>query len=306
MQARTGSQRLPGKVLADLGGRPVLGVLLDRLRGAVVDRLVVATTDGRADDPVVALAEAHGADVVRGPEDDVLARFRQVIDRYRPSTIVRITADCPFVDRGLLAECVARQRESGADYASNTVIRTFPDGLDVEVVAAAALLEADEESTDPFEREHVTPFIYRRPERYRLAAVVGQRALGHLRWTLDTTDDLDALRALAAATDDPSTAAWEDVLRADPQGATVPPGPWWRPALPGEETLVGGVVDDPGVRHLILVGAATPPAVATISVTSGRGRVELLWPSGVEDPAARDALARGLAGEAQLREVELG
>jgi spore coat polysaccharide biosynthesis protein SpsF (cytidylyltransferase family) len=207
-----GSTRLPGKVLADLGGMPTLAFMLARLASVDVDRLVVATSDRPADDAIVGVAEAVGIGVVRGPEADVLARYAAVLDAYPADTVVRLTADCPLCDPALVSEVLGRHRAEGADYTSNILRRTFPDGLDVEVVAASALREADNEATDVYEREHVTPFIYRRPARYHLVNVESGDDLGAERWTLDTEQDLERLRDIVARLEDPIHAGWRDVL----------------------------------------------------------------------------------------------
>ena len=211
VQARMGSTRLPGKVLADLDGRPLLAFLLARLAPLKVDHVVVATSTSGADDTVAEVAEDAGAAVVRGPEDDVLARFALVLERHPADAVIRLTADCPLTDPALVQHVADAWHDAGADYASNTLVRTFPDGLDVEVVAADALRAAATEATDPFEREHVTPFVYRRPDRFRLADVRHPTDLSHLRWTVDTADDLDRVRRLVAATGDPA-APWEAFL----------------------------------------------------------------------------------------------
>ena len=194
VQARAGSTRLPGKVLMPVGGRPMLAFMLARLESVRCDDLVVATsTDGR-DDAVAEVAAAAGVSVVRGSESDVLARFVAALDAHPADVVVRLTADCPLIDPAVVNEAIAVRAATGADYASNTLVRTYPDGLDVEVLTADALRAAAAEAVDPVEREHVTPFVYRRPERFRLAAVVGPEPLGDLRWTVDTADDLDRIR----------------------------------------------------------------------------------------------------------------
>ncbi|MCU1448125.1 MAG: acylneuraminate cytidylyltransferase [Acidimicrobiales bacterium] len=207
-----GSTRLPGKVLAELAGRPALALMLDRLEGVAADHVVVATSEEGADDAVAAVAVGRGVPVVRGPEQDVLARFEAVLDEFPSDDVVRLTADCPLTDPALVATALTRHRETGADYTSNTLERTFPDGLDVEVVRAVVLREAASESSDPVEREHVTPFVYRRPERYLLASFVSGEDLGAERWTLDTAADLERLRDIVRRLDDPATAGWNDIL----------------------------------------------------------------------------------------------
>jgi spore coat polysaccharide biosynthesis protein SpsF len=212
VQARAGSTRLPGKVLMSVAGRPMLAFMLERLAGTHVDRLVVATSTDRRDDAVAEVAAAAGVAVVRGSESDVLARFAMALDTHPADVVVRLTADCPLIDPALVDEVVAARAAAGADYASNTIVRTYPDGLDVEVLTAGALSTAAAEATDPAEREHVTPFVYRRPERFRLVSVVGPEALGHERWTVDTADDLERVRAIVAQLDDPIGAGWRDIL----------------------------------------------------------------------------------------------
>lgn len=212
VQARMGSTRLPGKVLADLGGRPVLQLMLERLARAHVDHLVVATSDLPGDDPVADLAGRLGVDVVRGPEADVLARFLVALDRFPADDVVRLTADCPLADPLIVDSAIGLHRRTGGDYTSNTLERTFPDGLDVEVVRSEALRQAGAEAVDPAEREHVTPFVYRRPSRFALASLEADERLGHERWTLDTPDDLARLREIVARLDDPVCAGWHDVL----------------------------------------------------------------------------------------------
>ena len=221
VQARMGSTRLPGKVLAELGGRSVLALLLARLGTAGLGPAVVATSHLERDDILAAEAARLGAVVVRGPEDDVLSRFAATLERVPADRVVRLTADCPLLDPQLVLAALALHRTSGADYTSNTLERTFPDGLDVEVIEADALMEAAVEATDPFEREHVTPFLYRRPDRYRLASLETPALLGHERWTLDTPEDLDQLRTIVAGLADPVRAGWREVLAvAGRQGGT--------------------------------------------------------------------------------------
>jgi spore coat polysaccharide biosynthesis protein SpsF len=212
LQARMGSSRLPGRVVAELAGRPALAFMLDRLARLAVDQLVVATSTAAADARVEEVAKEKGVTVVRGPEDDVLARFIVALDAYPAMQVVRLTGDCPLMDPALVATALEVHAREGADYTSNTVVRTFPDGLDVEVVTAAALREAYEEAVDPAEREHVTPFVYRRPDRYRLAGFESGDDLGAERWTLDTAADLERIRDIVDQLDDPVGAGWREML----------------------------------------------------------------------------------------------
>lgn len=239
VQARMGSSRLPGKVLTDLGGQPVLGLMLERLARAHVDHLVVATSDLPGDDPVAAFAESVGVSVVRGSEADVLGRFLVALDRFPADDVVRLTADCPLIDPVVVDAAIGLHRRTGADYTSNTLERTFPDGLDVEVVRADALRVAGAEAEIADEREHVTPFVYHRPGRFTLAALETGEHLGHERWTLDTADDLERLRAIVVGLDDPVHAGWHDVLAV----AGVQDGPPRRLSLAGDVHFVNHPLD---------------------------------------------------------------
>ena len=220
LQARMGSTRLPGKVLADLGGTTMLDFLLDRL-ASLPWPVVVATSDLDQDDPVATAAADHGVQVVRGPEKDVLARYRLALDETGADLIVRLTADCPLLDPALVEEVVAAQAETDADYASNTVVRCFPDGLDVEAMTASALRAADAEANDPEDREHVTPFIWRRPDRFAATQVVTDPPRGLERWTVDTADDLARVRHVVATVPHDTT-SWQEILAT--VGAQEPPG----------------------------------------------------------------------------------
>lgn len=196
------SSRLPGKVLADLAGAPMILRQIERLRRArMLTRIIVATSDRPGDDVLHDTLDRSGVAVFRGPLDDVLARFIGAMDAFGPvETVVRLTADCPLADPAVVDATITHFKGTGADYVSNTgEPRTFPKGLDVEVFRAGALREAAAESDDPYDREHVTPFLYRRPERYALAFHAQDGDEGEVRWTVDRPDDLDFVRAVYEA-----------------------------------------------------------------------------------------------------------
>jgi spore coat polysaccharide biosynthesis protein SpsF len=213
IQARTGSTRLPGKVLLPLLDRPLLAHVVRRVaRATLVDTTVVATTTARRDDPIVELAGREGWLVERGSEDDLLSRYVGSARRHQAEVVVRITSDCPMIDPQLIDDVVAALDRAGADYASNTLEpRTFPRGLDVEAMTMAALELADAEDRDPISREHATPHIYRHPDRFRLVAVRHPIDLSAHRWTVDTRADFELVRRLyeALGGDDFS---WRDAL----------------------------------------------------------------------------------------------
>lgn len=194
VQARMGSSRLPGKVLKDIAGRPMLSYQMERLRRVKrAERIVVATTDQPADDAVERFCQKEKIACVRGSEHDVLARYRLAIERFPADVVVRITADCPLIDPAIVDEAIAAYEP---DYVSNMLETTYPYGMAVEVFSAQALREAHREAKDPAEREHVTPFIYRHPERYRLRSLTMAPNLSHHRWTVDTPEDFELVSRL--------------------------------------------------------------------------------------------------------------
>ena len=189
-----GSSRLPGKVLKDIAGRPMLSYQMERLRRVKrAERIVVATTDQPADDAVERFCQKEKIACVRGSEHDVLARYHLAIERFPADVVVRITADCPLIDPAIVDEAIAAYEP---DYVSNMLETTYPYGMAVEVFSAQALREAHREAKDPAEREHVTPFIWRRPQRYRLKSLTMTPNLSHHRWTVDTPEDFELVSRL--------------------------------------------------------------------------------------------------------------
>lgn len=186
------STRLPGKVLLSLLGKPMLARQVERLlRAEAIDKLIIATSSDEADDPIAALAEEMGVGVHRGSADDVLDRFYQSAEPYRPSHVVRLTADCPLADWTLIDRAVDIARSGLVDYASTALRPTWPDGLDAEVMTFAALEIAWREARTPVDREHVTPFIVNNPQRFRQASVESPVDLSAMRWTVDEPRDFD-------------------------------------------------------------------------------------------------------------------
>jgi spore coat polysaccharide biosynthesis protein SpsF len=200
IQARMGSTRLPGKVLKPIAGRPMLLHLLDRLRRCLlVDRIVVATSMLPVDDPIAELCERDSCTVVRGPELDVLARFAQAAQATGATTVVRVTADCPLLEPELVDYAIENFTTGTCDYLTNMRPPTWPYGMAVEVMTRRALDEAAAEARDPSEREHVTPFLYWRPERYRIRSITRQPDLSTHRWTVDTPEDFELVSRILGA-----------------------------------------------------------------------------------------------------------
>lgn len=193
LQARMSSTRLPGKVLMPLVGEPMLARQIERLRRAKnIGRLVVATSTDPSDDAINVLCRALRVACFRGSLKDVLGRYHGALRAFGPSeTVVRLTGDCPLADPEVIDATIDLHFKEGADYTSNTGDLTFPKGLDVEVFKAEHLETAFREAGDPYEREHVTPFLYRNPDRFVRASLECDPPMGHLRWTVDTPEDFE-------------------------------------------------------------------------------------------------------------------
>jgi spore coat polysaccharide biosynthesis protein SpsF len=219
IQARLSSTRLPGKVLRPLGGRSVLSWVI-RAAAATrnIDAVILATSEDPDDDPVAAEAARCGAEVVRGPLDDVLARFTKAVREHPCDALVRLTADCPLHDPALIAQVVGLWRtEPTLDHVSNFVVRRYPRGFDTELVRVDVLDEQDRTATGGH-REHVTSNIYTQPSVYSCGGVVPGADDSDLRVTLDTAADAALLEGVVAELGD-GIPRWQDVvalLRARP------------------------------------------------------------------------------------------
>jgi len=213
IQARMGSTRLPGKVLMDLGGRTVLARVVRRLRRAkFVGDVVVATTTRDADSAIIREAERLGVRHFCGSELDVLDRYYQAAQWAGAEAIVRITSDCPLLDPGITDETIRAFLESRPDYASNALQRTYPRGLDTEVMTWDALARTWREAQKPYQRTHVTPYIYENPHLFNIRRVTGEIDYSHHRWTLDTEQDLAFIRAIYDRMGGDDGFDWHDVL----------------------------------------------------------------------------------------------
>ena len=214
IQARMGSTRLPGKVLAELAGRSMLCRVCDRAgRATLVDRVVVATTLWPDDEQIVAECDRLRVPCFRGSARDVLDRYYQAAAAWRADVVVRITADCPLIDPQVIDLVICAFLQHRADYASNTLRRTWPRGLDAEVMTAAALARACREAGRPYQRSHVTPYIYQHPRWFRLLPVTGPEDLGQTRWTVDLPEDLDFVRAVYSRLAGHEPFSWRHVQR---------------------------------------------------------------------------------------------
>jgi spore coat polysaccharide biosynthesis protein SpsF len=190
-----GSRRLPGKTLVNIVGKPMLTHVIERLRGSeLLEGIVVATTTKNADDPIVELAQELKVYVFRGGEDDVLDRYYQAFREYPADCIVRVSSDCALTDPHVADNVISYYLKGCYDYVSNTLKRTYPDGLDVEVFSFNALEKAWKEERWTSGREHVTPYIWKNPDKFRLANVENAVDLSHLRWCVDEERDLEFVR----------------------------------------------------------------------------------------------------------------
>ena len=214
IQARMASTRLPGKVLADLAGKPVLGWVVRAARATLgVDDVWIATSTAAADGAVAAWCKANGVSVHRGSESDVLDRYAGAAKASGAYIVVRITADCPLLDPAVIAQTIRLRAVTGADYASNVDPPTWPDGLDCEVLTTKSLFVAAAEATRESDREHVTPFVRNNRDRFTAETLVAPLpGLAAERWTLDTSEDLELLSALAARLRSDHPPSYLDVL----------------------------------------------------------------------------------------------
>ena len=208
-----GSTRLPGKVLMDLGGQSVLSRVVRRLaRAKLLQQIVVATSVAPADDAIMAACLRLQVPCFRGSEGDVLDRYYQTARDWPSDAVVRITADCPLIDPEVVDQTIGMFLSSGADYTSNVTPRTYPRGLDTEVFTVAGLERCWREAREPHQREHVTPFFYECPGRFRISSLSGPEDYSRYRLTLDTPEDLQLLRAVYASFDNRDTVSWQEVV----------------------------------------------------------------------------------------------
>src|SRR5574342_955464 len=232
IQGRMGSSRLPGKILADIAGQPMLQRVFTRAsRAASLDETIFATTTDPSDDPVAEFCRLSGIPFTRGSLYDVLDRYYQAARELRVDVVVRITADCPVIDPALIDAVAAPVLDGKFDFACNRLPppwhRTYPIGLDVEACTFGALEEAWKEAAEPQHREHAMPYLYEgvelKPRRPGLEAGISPRGFkvallhhttdfGDYRWTVDTAEDLEFIRQVFARFDGRDDFSWKDIL----------------------------------------------------------------------------------------------
>lgn len=186
------STRLPGKILKKVNGRSLLEYQIERLQKVTAnDEIIIATTQNKLDLPIVEWCKQFSISYFRGSENDVLARYYEAAKQYKADIVVRVTSDCPLLDYRIVDQAIHQFRNNIAklDYVSNSIEETYPRGMDVEVFSFKVLKEAYEQAVEIPDREHVTPYIYRRPDKYRLFNISYKKNSSHHRWTVDTGDD---------------------------------------------------------------------------------------------------------------------
>lgn len=195
IQARMTSARLPGKVLTNIEGKPMVWHVVNRLKYSKnLNEIILAIPDTRKNDILEKFAEDNKIKYFRGSEKDVLYRYYEAAKKFKCDVTVRITSDCLLIDPRIVDMVIEKHLNSGADYTSNIFKRTFPRGLDTEVFNFEVLEEAYKEAKEPYQREHVTPYIRENPKSFCLVSVENAEDFSYMRWTVDEIKDLEFVR----------------------------------------------------------------------------------------------------------------
>lgn len=223
IQARMTSSRLPGKVMKTIGDKPLIQILIERVkRSKHITQIVVAMPEDDKCDDLESLCRKMGVSVFKGSENDVLSRFAAAARKHKADIVIRLCSDCPFNDPKILDQVVGLFLDGGYDYINNVGARSFPDGLDVEVFTAEALYKADSEAQDLKHREHVTTYIDGRVAglnkgNFKCRSLDNDPSYGHLMWSVNTQENLDHVRALYELMPDKENFTWKDLLAAEEQ-----------------------------------------------------------------------------------------
>lgn len=200
IQARMSSSRLPGKVFRPILGRPMLALEIERVKSCrTLDRVAVVTTTHADDQPIVELGKQLNVDIFCGSMENVLDRFYQAGKKFRPDHIVRITGDCPLIDPEVVDGMVRLYLEHGADYGTNCMPPTYPDGLDAEIFSFKGLELAHMEAVLPSHLEHISTFFEEQPERFKIVNLASLTDLSGLRWTVDEAEDYEFVKRVFEA-----------------------------------------------------------------------------------------------------------
>jgi spore coat polysaccharide biosynthesis protein SpsF len=219
IQARMGSSRLPGKILLDIAGKPMLSHVVERgRRSKIAHEVVVASTEDPADDVVVRFCEERGYPFTRGDNEDVLSRYLKAAREYEAQIIVRITADCPLIDPEVIDRTLEAfleeypQAQFGTNRGKDRIMRTYPIGMDVEVMSMDALEMASREAHEAYQREHVTPFLYETEGRFEKTSIDAGGDYGAQRWAVDTVEDLKFVREVFSHFSNHGAFGFQDVV----------------------------------------------------------------------------------------------
>lgn len=199
LQARMGSTRLPGKVMKQIEGKPMLWHIIERLKHIKLkSKIVIATTEDRADDVIEQFCRSEGMECFRGSRKDVLDRYYKAALAHKADVVVRVTADNPLIDPVIADKVIAAYLDNAGDYdlVSNTIEATYPEGLKVEVLSFSSLEKCWKEAKEDHHREHVTIYIYEHPELFRLYNLVYDADMSYMRWTVDEERDLNFAREI--------------------------------------------------------------------------------------------------------------
>lgn len=226
VQARIGATRLPGKVLEIITGEPMVWHVVNRLRlSKKLHNIILAIPDAKEDDVLEDFAREQNISYFRGSQQDVLSRYYEAAKTFHCEVVARITADCPLIDPEVVDQVIERHLASGADYTSNTIERTFPRGMDTEVFSRQTLERTYREARQPYEREHVTPYIYEHPNMFQLQNVEaqGEARRPEIRLTVDYQEDLELVRRICQSLGEKSLRVVEVIrfLDANPSVAKI-------------------------------------------------------------------------------------
>lgn len=192
LQARTSSSRLPGKVIKEILGKPMIIRQIERiLKSEKIGKLILATSTDSSDDALEEICKINSTECFRGDLNDVLKRFYFAADKYKPENVVRLTGDCPVIDPEIIDKTINYHISERFDYTTNALEPTFPDGLDVEIMKFSVLKQAFENAELTSQREHVTPYIYNNPDKFKIGILKNTEDLSNLRWTVDEKEDYD-------------------------------------------------------------------------------------------------------------------
>ncbi len=213
IQARMSSTRLPGKVLLNVGQRPLLHQIILRLEAAkLLDTIIVATSTSTPDDEIEEWCHAKGVSVFRGSEENVLQRYYECAKAFQLDIIVRVTADDPFKDPQIIDQLVDRIKSDNYDFVCNNKPVSFPEGLDVEIMTFPVLEESYKNAESDFEKEHVTQYVHRRWNSFKTYNLGSDENNASKRWTIDTQEDLDFAREVYKELESSGIFMAEDIL----------------------------------------------------------------------------------------------